>query len=427
MSQYAIQCEGLGKRYRLAGRQRYRSLRESVLSAIRSPFRGRPSPSFLWALADVNLNVEHGEVLGVIGPNGAGKSTMLKILSRITRPTAGHARLAGCVGSLLEVGTGFHPELTGRENVYLDGAILGMRRRDIARRFDEIVDFSGCEAFIDAPVKHYSSGMQMRLAFAVAAHLNTDILLVDEVLAVGDAEFQKKCLGKMNDVARSGRTVLFVSHNMLAVQAFCGRAVCLQKGRIVDDGRTSTVVANYLKSTIVSSTDVTYDDPASAPGNDTIRLRRVTVRPEFGSAADPITLRTPVVMEFEYWNLVPEARVALSLDLFNQQGVLVFSTADVNNIALPAGLIRSQVTVPGDFLNHGMYRVGLSAVLNQGVLLYQQEDALTFEVLDCIDHRGAWYGDWPGAVRPQLLWRTAPIGQVKTETFVVANPRPQSD
>jgi lipopolysaccharide transport system ATP-binding protein len=421
MSDYAIICDGVGKRYRLGQSQKYYALRDTLAELMAASFRrvrqwfgsGSQRPvgaDHIWALRDIDLRVRHGEALGIIGRNGAGKTTLLKVLSRVTRPTLGRVIIEGRVGSLLEIGTGFHPELTGRENIYLNGAVLGMRRHEINRRFDEIVDFSGCAAFLDTPVKHYSSGMSTRLAFAVAAHLETEILLVDEVLAVGDAEFQKKCLGKMDEVTHAGRTVLFVSHNMLAVQALCGRAICLDQGRIIDDGKPASVVAQYLKRTMAASTDICYDDPARAPGNDSIRLRRLSVRPEHGSATDVITVRTPVVMKLEYWNYIGDASIDISLEVFNQHGVMVFNTATAGNPPISKGLIRSQVQIPGDFLNSGMYRVALYFVQNQGVSLYHQQDALTFEVLDCVELRGAWYGDWPGAVRPNLAWKTEVLG-----------------
>jgi lipopolysaccharide transport system ATP-binding protein len=244
----AIRAERLSKRYRLGERQRYRTLREALASVAVAPFRRRRAalPETIWALREVSFEIRHGEVVGVIGRNGAGKSTLLKILSRITEPTSGRAELHGRIGSLLEVGTGFHSELTGRENIFLSGAILGMRRAEIERKFDEIVAFAEVERFIDTPVKRYSSGMYLRLAFAVAAHLDPEILLVDEVLAVGDASFQKRCLGKMSNVAREGRTVLFVSHNMGAVTSLCPRAIHLREGGIHEDGPSGRVVANYL-------------------------------------------------------------------------------------------------------------------------------------------------------------------------------------
>src|SRR5213080_2857937 len=247
----AIRCQGLGKQYRLGPRQRYRALRDTLPALALAPFRGlrsaigfgRPTAhgATLWALRDVSFEVSAGEIVGIIGANGAGKSTLLKILSRITEPTEGQAEIHGRVGSLLEVGTGFHPELTGRENVYLNGAILGMRKAEIEAKFDEIVAFAEVERFVDAPVKHYSSGMYVRLAFAVAAHLEPEILLVDEVLAVGDITFQRKCLGKMGDVARQGRTILFVSHNMAAVESLCSTSYLLENGQLAESGTTKTV------------------------------------------------------------------------------------------------------------------------------------------------------------------------------------------
>ncbi len=258
MSNIAVKVEGLSKQYRIGKQESYRTFRDTITSALTAPARrvagllsGNASAAAnltetIWALRDINFEVKHGEVVGIIGRNGAGKSTLLKILSRITEPTEGTIDIFGRVGALLEVGTGFHPELTGRENVYLNGAILGMSRDDIRRKFDEIVDFAGVEKFIDTPVKHYSSGMGLRLGFAVAAHLEPDILIVDEVLAVGDAEFQKKCIGKMSDVAGEGRTVLFVSHNMAAVQQMCTRVVWLDKGTLVNDGAVHETLKYYV-------------------------------------------------------------------------------------------------------------------------------------------------------------------------------------
>jgi lipopolysaccharide transport system ATP-binding protein len=256
MSDIAIRVENLGKKYKIGANQaRYQTLRESIVNGFSNSIesiKGAPPKenNIIWALKDINFEVKHGEVLGIIGRNGAGKSTLLKILSRITKPTTGRFELNGRVGSLLEVGTGFHPELTGRENIYLSGAILGMKRNEINRKFDEIVDFAEIEKFLDTPAKHYSSGMYMRLAFSVAAHLEPEILLVDEVLAVGDAEFQKKCLGKMGDVAGEGRTVLFVSHNMGAVKQLCKKTISLDKGRLLFIGKTWDVIDNYININI---------------------------------------------------------------------------------------------------------------------------------------------------------------------------------
>ena len=264
MSDVVIRIEGLGKQFRIGKQQaRYQTLRDSLAHAVTSSFHraaavmrghaGENSGDEIWALQDVSLEVKRGEVIGIIGSNGAGKSTLLKILSRITAPTCGHVGIKGRVGSLLEVGTGFHPELTGRENIYLNGAILGMRKTEINKKFDEIVEFAELEKFLDTAVKHYSSGMYTRLAFGVAAHLETEILLVDEVLAVGDASFQRKCLGKMTAIAQEGRTVVFVSHNTAAILSLCGRVTWLKAGKVCDDGETSAVVQRYLKS--VSATE----------------------------------------------------------------------------------------------------------------------------------------------------------------------------
>jgi len=422
MSQLAIRCQGIGKRYRMGERQRYRALRDTLADAVRAPLRrlrrafgnraaGNASrPEFLWALKDVSLEIRQGEVLGIIGRNGAGKSTLLKILSRITTPTEGYAEICGRVGALLEVGTGFHPELTGRENIYLNGAVLGMTRDEINRRFDDIVDFSECGRFLDMPVKRYSSGMYMRLAFAVAAHLQTEILLVDEVLAVGDAAFQKKCLGKMGDAAHRGRTVLFVSHNLLAVDSLCTRAICLHEGKIVMEGPPGQVTSRYLKNWIPASTEVIYEDIGSAPGNEMIRVRRACVRPLNGSPSDPITVRTPFVVEFQYWKLVPEVDLELSVDIYNEHGIHLLTTEMFGKPPAPAGLLRSWFVVPGDLLNNGTHRIQLGVYLGGLTEVLYLEDLLVVEVLDAASElRGPYHGRWDGAVRPHLKWTTEQI------------------
>jgi lipopolysaccharide transport system ATP-binding protein len=349
-------------------------------------------------------------VLGIIGRNGAGKSTLLKILSRITTPTEGRAAIRGRTGALLEVGTGFHPELTGRENIYLNGAILGMTKREIERRFEEIAEFSECSRFLDMPVKHYSSGMYMRLAFAVAAHLETEILFVDEVLAVGDAPFQKKCLGKMSDAAHQGRTVLFVSHNLLAVDSLCSRAVCLHEGRVVLEGPARQVTSRYLQEWIKSSgsTEVLYREIGSAPGNDQIRLHRARVRPLNGSPEDQITVRTPIVVEFEYWKLVPQGILDLGVDVFNERGIHIFNTGWSGPPPVSAGLLRSWFVVPGDLMNTGTHRIHVGMSLGQTEAL-RLEDLLVFDVYDTGDLREMFHGEWPGAIRPYLPWTTEQV------------------
>ncbi|MBV8546208.1 MAG: ABC transporter ATP-binding protein, partial [Acidobacteria bacterium] len=288
-----IHIENVGKRYQLVSeRAAYSTLRESLVGSFMKSvdrLRGRGEPRAdreFWALRGINLDVVPGERLGIVGVNGAGKSTLLKILSRITEPTEGRARLYGRVGSLLEVGTGFHGELSGRENIYLNGAILGMKHAEIARNFDEIVAFAELGRFLNVPVKRYSTGMYMRLAFAVAAHLQPEILIVDEVLAVGDAAFQKKCLGKMSEVSQNGRTVIFVSHNMAAVQNLCSRVLWMAAGRVVEDGEPARVIGNYLKTTLTTMSQQLWADPVSAPGNDRVRVRRAAIVPAVAEFED---------------------------------------------------------------------------------------------------------------------------------------------
>lgn len=424
MSNVAIRVENLGKMYRIGGKQeRYSTLRDTLVDSAAAPFRkvrgllrGESASGLqeeIWALKDVSFEVKHGEVVGIIGRNGAGKSTLLKILSRITEPTTGYADVYGRVGALLEVGTGFHPELTGRENVYLNGAILGMTRRDIDRKFDEIVDFAGVEKFVDTPVKHYSSGMGLRLGFAVAAHLEPEILVVDEVLAVGDAEFQKKCLGKMQDVAGEGRTVLFVSHNMAAVQSLCPRCIWLNGGSIIEVGETSKVVSNYLNSAIVGSADQLYENVQTAPGNDRIRVRRMRVMPAEGDPTDPITMVTPLLLEFEYWNLKPSTFLNLSVSVSTSEGIVVFATVPVHDTywlenPYAAGLFNSTCQIPGYLLNSGTYKVTVLFVEDQARTLLRLEDALVFDVAEAPDVRGSsrWFGRYPGVVHPNLKWTT---------------------
>jgi lipopolysaccharide transport system ATP-binding protein len=417
MNKPVVEVRGLSKQYRLGATVSHDTLRDAIADGFKSIFRRnsetprQSDDETIWALNDVSFDVKEGEVLGIIGRNGAGKSTLLKVLSRITEPTEGEVKITGRVGSLLEVGTGFHPELTGRENIFLNGAILGMKKEEIKKKFDEMVAFAEIEKFLDTPVKRYSSGMYVRLAFAVAAHFEPEILVVDEVLAVGDAQFQKKCLGKMGDVASEGRTVLFVSHNMVAVQSLCSRALWLNEGSLMDSGQPDEVISNYLKTSASAMTERVWDDMSTAPGNDKVRLRRVCVRPEDGSAGDPITVNTPLVLEFEYWNLVPDTHLNLSLPIFNEQGVHIFTTApldepDWHGRPFPKGLFHSRCHVPGGLLNAGTYRVCVLIVKDGLQVMRRLEDILVFDVRDITEGRGAWHGKWPGAVRPNLKWST---------------------
>jgi lipopolysaccharide transport system ATP-binding protein len=421
----AIRVQGVGKQFQLGeARASYSTLRDALATSARragemlllrpSGARKRGRTEMFWALRDVSFDVAQGEVVGIIGGNGAGKSTLLKVLSRITEPTAGRVEISGRVGSLLEVGTGFHPELSGRENIFLNGAILGMTGKEIARKFDEIVAFAEVERFIDMPVKHYSSGMYLRLAFAVAAHLEPEILIVDEVLAVGDAAFQKKCLGKMGDVARRGRTVLFVSHNLLAVETLCARAIWLRDGRVAGQGTAGEVISQYLRASTTERTEQMWDEPATAPGNEQVRLRRAAVRPRTGVPGDAIDVRTDFVMEFEYWNFRPDAHLNLSLHLYNEQGVMVFNAGPLGEPkAFAEGLYRDLCHVPGDLMNDGTYSAELLVVRDQHIVLYKHSDLLTFEVKDSVEGRGLWHGEWPGVVRPLLAWDTEWLEGIK--------------
>lgn len=411
-----IQTENLGKTYRVAhqdNRVQYRALRDVITQKAKNLMRKsrqaiRSSESFeeFWALKDVSLQVEQGEVVGVIGRNGAGKSTLLKILSRITEPTEGRVRIKGMLASLLEVGTGFHPELTGRENIFLNGAILGMKRTEIKRRFDEIVAFAEVEKFLDTPVKRYSSGMYVRLAFAVAAHMEPEILIVDEVLAVGDAAFQRKCLGRMGAVSREGRTVLFVSHNMAALRSLCTRAVWLDHGQLKECGGTSDVINHYLKTNTANNLESKWENSVAAPGDERVRLRSVRVIPQ-GDCGDQITVHTPLRIEFSYWNYVPDEVLNVAIFLYNLEEVCVFNIAS-DFEPRPVGLIQHTVEIPGDFLNTGSYYVNMLIVKDASRAILQQKYVVAFEVLEG-EISGNWYGRIPGAVRPKLNWKSQAI------------------
>jgi lipopolysaccharide transport system ATP-binding protein len=340
MSDVAIRVENLSKQYRIGGLQaRYKLMRELLVEAAQAPFRrlasvvrgqsSTVSGEIIWALKDVSFEVKRGEVVGIIGRNGAGKTTLLKILSRITEPTEGYAEIRGRVGSLLEVGTGFHPELTGRENIYLNGAILGMKRAEIEHKFDEMVAFAEIERFIDTPVKHYSSGMYVRLAFAVAAHLEPEILLVDEVLAVGDAAFQTKCLGKMSDVARGGRTVLFVSHNMAAVQSLCSRVLLVDGGRVIADGKPLSIIEQYSSQVQVGSGTFDLTDHPRSGGDGNARIERFRVIDATLRPISSVPMGARVGFEIDYRSSVPLDRADFVIGVYNSlmQRVCQFSSA----------------------------------------------------------------------------------------------------
>jgi lipopolysaccharide transport system ATP-binding protein len=418
MSKPAIQIEAISKRYRIGGPQvRYRTLRDSIAETLSSPWRrlrGSDSSSF-WALREVSFNVQPGEVVGIIGRNGAGKSTLLKILSRVTEPTEGRVVTRGRMSSLLEVGTGFHAELTGRENVYLNGAIMGMSRRNVRRKFDEIVAFAEVEPFIDTPLKRYSSGMQMRLAFAVAAHLEPEILIVDEVLAVGDASFQKKCLNKMEDVGHEGRTVLFVSHNMAVVTRLCPRTVLLESGRVVGDGPSHQVTSLYLHSGLGTTAAREWPDPNKAPGNEIVRLRAARVRTEEGEVTAAVDIRRPVGVEIDFEVLEPGHLLVPNYPFFNDEGVCVFHVHDTDpswkRRSRPAGRYTSTAWIPGNLLAEGTLIVGVAVSTMDPVRVhFYEREAVAFQVIDTTDGdsaRGDYGGPIPGVVRPLLQWSTS--------------------
>jgi lipopolysaccharide transport system ATP-binding protein len=410
-----IKVENLSKQYVLGGEQKqYSTLRESIVETAQKPFkafkRGEDKDkNNFWALRDINFEVVPGEVVGIIGRNGAGKSTLLKILSRITEPTKGKIELYGRIGSLLEVGTGFHPELTGRENIYLNGAILGMRQTEIAKKFDEIVDFAEVEGFLDTPVKRYSSGMYTRLAFAVAANLEPEVLIVDEVLAVGDAEFQKKCLGKMKSVSdKDGRTVIFVSHNMAAVKSICRRGILLKNGALTFDGDAISAVDSYMQggSDLSSFREWTGKD---MPGNDNVKIRRAAVYAQGKLMGDPILTSDDLVFEIEFYNNLPDAVIDVTWDLLNVQGIHVAHLGRIcNEKGLPQGWHKSTAVLPRDILNTERYIFSVQFGRNQRELLFRMEDILVFDVDDGIENRGSNFGKFPGVIHPACEWQTEP-------------------
>ena len=434
MDEIAVRVDNIGKQYRIGTRRGPGAvmLREVLTDLATAPFRKlralgqrlaagsteiqQPARAdHIWALRNVSFEVPRGQVIGIIGPNGAGKSTLLKILSRITEPTEGRVEIHGRVGSLLEVGTGFHPELTGLENVFLSGALLGMRKAEIERNLDEIVAFSEIEKFIDTPVKHYSSGMYVRLAFSVAAHLEPEILIVDEVLAVGDVAFQRKCLNKMEDVHQHGRTILFVSHNMDAVTRLCERALLISNGGIQKDGPASDVASAYLLSTLKTEAMQEWPNPDTAPGNGVARLRQIRVRNEVGATVENIDVRSPVGIEIAFDVLTAGRVIVPSLMFYSRGGTCVFSAQDLDpewrRRPRPAGRFTSTAWIPANLLAEGALLVscGMSSYRPFEIHFFVRE-AIAFNVVDPgmgDSARGDWDGSIPGVVRPLLNWDTS--------------------
>jgi lipopolysaccharide transport system ATP-binding protein len=420
VSNIALRTAGLGKMYRIgASRERYRTLRDTLVHGAKRPIERIRNPGAathvseeLWALRDIDLTLAHGEVLGIIGANGSGKSTLLKVLSHITQPTEGRVEIRGRVASLLEVGTGFHPELTGRENVMLNGAILGMSRAEIRRKFDDIVEFSEIGRFLDTPVKRYSSGMYVRLAFAVAAHLEPEILVVDEVLAVGDASFQKKCLGKMGDVAGEGKTVLFVSHNLPAVSRLCTRALLLDHGQAVKEGSVPQVIDHYLHAKLSMSAERHWPDATSAPQSDSVRLTDVRVISRLGQTVHSVDIREDVGIEIEY-EVTEEGILTPNIHVLDSQDSYVFAANDASHAEWAytqraVGHWKSTCWIPGNLLAEGNYTVGIAISTMENVTVHFHEKAVvSFQVAEGpgdLTARGTYAGTIPGSVRPLLDW-----------------------
>ncbi len=374
----------------------------SLRNGLKSIFTKQEKSKDYYALNDVSFSINKGDKLGIIGNNGAGKSTLLKILSRITNPTSGSVQVKGKVASLLEVGTGFHPELSGRENIFLNGAILGMSKREIKAQFDEIVDFAGPQisSFLDTPVKRYSSGMYVRLGFAISAHLNPEILIVDEVLAVGDADFQKKSLGKMKEVAANEKTILFVSHNLTAVSNLCNKTLHLEKGTVKQMGDTGVVLKNYMSE--VQSKKMTYSAVSfqQAIGNELVRLKYAEIKPELSKDLDYWTINDPFNLHFEFWNTLEDVDLNVSIHLYASTGECIFNIGNQPS-KYHAGIVSTDIAIPGNFLNDGSYFLSIMVVKNSSIVLANFEELFEFEIADYRENT-TWYGKWPGYVRPNF-------------------------
>jgi lipopolysaccharide transport system ATP-binding protein len=413
MPDTVIKVESLSKQYRL-GTVGTGTLSHD-LNRWWCKLRGKPDPylevtqandrtqkgdsDYVWALRDINFEVKQGEALGIIGANGAGKSTLLKILSRVTAPTTGEVRAKGRIASLLEVGTGFHPELTGRENIFLNGAILGMTKAEVHGKLDEIVDFSGCEGYLDTPVKRYSSGMIVRLGFAVAAHLEPEILIVDEVLAVGDAEFQRRCLGKMKDVTGEGRTVLFVSHNMAAIQSLCSGALWLDRGSAVATGTAKEMVDCYLRNDAQDLLCQEWTCADHAPGNQLVRMARLSLDYHDQHQGRPIYTNTPMTITYGLWNLLEKQDINICSPFRNSAGEKIFSVCSKRQV-LPKGRVEGKLHMLGDFLNDGHFSIDVIIVAD-GRPIFTLSNALSFHV--CDSRKGSWFGKHTGHIRPVFL------------------------
>lgn len=367
----------------------------------------------IWALKNVSFEINEGEIFGILGKNGAGKSTLLKILSRVALPSSGSIKGKGKIASLLEVGTGFHPELTGRENVFLNGQILGMSKKEIENIFDEIIDFSGIEEFIDTPVKRYSSGMYVRLAFAIAAHLNPDILIIDEALAVGDTAFQKKCLEKMQEIATmQGKTIIIVSHHLQAIRNLCSRAICLQKGMIIDEGKVDDVIFNYLNKEQVQYLTQSYKKLEDAPGNENIRIRKAEVVPQ-NRNRNVIDIHTSLLIHFEFWKIFKSDKAfKAGIHIFSFTGEYILDiSSDYCHIG--EGIIAGETLIPANFLKPGSYYISIDFVADNKEKLYSFDVCLTFDIQD--QKNTIWHKEWSALVR-------APFPITLNEKNKIASP-----
>ncbi|WP_353930080.1 ABC transporter ATP-binding protein [Okeanomitos corallinicola TIOX110] len=421
MSYPIIRVENLGKKYiiGLQQKEKYTALRDVISNKVKSlgslinpkAVKENPNLEEFWALKDLFFDIKQGDRVGIIGRNGAGKSTLLKILSRITEPTEGRINIKGRVASLLEVGTGFHPELTGRENIYLNGAILGMSKAEIKRKFDEIVDFSEVEKFLDTPVKHYSSGMYVRLAFAVAAHLEPEILVVDEVLAVGDAAFQKKCLGKMENVASEGRTILFVSHNIGAVRALCNQGIVLNAGTIIKQGNAEDCISEYLAKVANNQAESgeTIWDIDDAPGSENFRLSKVAIFSNSGEIRSSFSAQEEIIIHIHYQLFKNIEGMRLVLQVLTQTGEIAFTTTDHGQRQSENGLPGHHTSIcriPGKLMNLSNYVIKLWAGIPGKQYLLEPIELMMFSVVGAGNHHSTYtdYQRWPGVLCPELQW-----------------------
>lgn len=402
----------------------YTSPEQYTSSALQPLTDESQSPSHIWALNQVSFNVRRGEVWGIVGDNGSGKSTLLKIISRIILPTQGTVRGKGRVSSLLEVGAGFHDELSGRENVYLSGYVLGMKKHEILKRFDEIVEFSGIGPFIDTPVKRYSSGMYVRLAFAVAAHLDSDIMVLDEVLSVGDAQFQRKCISKIQEFAQQeDRTILFVSHNAQAVAHLCQYAMWLDHGRVKAIGPVQAIINQYQPVSLVQGNYLrqAWAKPRDAPGSDSVRIKSIELIPQVKGINDPLDVRIPMTIKFQLWLLDEKVRLLTGIHLFTAGGDVVLDVmspfADYEK-----GIIEGECAIPGNFLNDGSYYISLIIYSDKWEELYYHRSAITFTVEDYRANEMDFEGKWMGAVRPTALMPVRLIQVEETQPVGVFRP-----